>query len=301
MCDPVTALLIIGGGLAADEVFNEGKIRKEVVDFVIDEIIDPILTTVGDVLESAAENPIKTIAQIAAVASGNAWALPLIEGADVAAKGGDIEDVLKATAKAYVMQQVGTYVGEAAGTYAGEYVAGSPEAFQAAQEAAKAGTSSAAVVTANIIGSAAGSAAVAVVSGQDPLKAFVTGGVGAAVPAVLGQVSGFKQLPGAAQRVISSAVSAQLSGGNVTAAMVSSAIAASGIVTDAFNSFDPTGKKLDNTQRAILTDVLMGTATAAITGGSPANVISAAMMKAGSKALGDMATDTLKQATTATL
>ena len=282
------------------EIFEEVVVKPiaKVADWVIDKVIDPIMTTVSNVIEAALDNPIKTIAQIAAIATGNAWALPLIEGADVAVKGGDLGDVLEATAKAYVMQEVGSYVGEAAGSYAGEAVAGSPEAFKAAQIAAKAGTSSAATIAATVVGSAAGAAAVAVVSGQDPVKAFLTGGLGAAMPAILGNVTGFKELPGTAQRVISSAVATQLSGGNVTAAVIGSAIAASGIVTDALKSFDPDGTKLDNTQRSILTDVLMGTATAALTGGSPTNVISAALMKAGSKALGEMATNAFKTSTT---
>jgi len=269
------------------------KPLAKAADWVIDKVIDPVLTTVGNVIEAALDNPLKTIAQIAAVATGNAWALPLIEGADVAIKGGDLGDVLEATAKAYVMQEVGSYVGKAAGAAAGDYAGTLEYADDAARVAGQ-------KLATEVVGAAAGSAAVAVVTGQDPVKAFVSGGLGAAVPAVLGKVDGFTSLPGSAQRVISSAVSAQLSGGNVTAAIVNSAIAASGIVTDALKSFDPDGTKLDNTQRAILTDVLMGTATAAITGGNPANVVSAAMMKAGSKALGDMATSAFKSATAST-
>ena len=270
-----------------------GDAVEDVGDFLIDEIIDPVLNTVGNVIEAALDNPVKTIAQIAAVATGNAWALPLIEGADVAAKGGDLGDVLESTAKAYVMQQVGSYVGKAAGAAAGDYAGTLEYADDAARVAGQ-------KLATEVVGSAAGRAAVAVVSGQDPVKAFLSGGLGAAVPAVLGKVTGFTSLPNAAQRVISSAVSTQLSGGNVTAAVINSAIAASGIVTDALKSFDPDGTKLDSTQRAILTDVLMGTATAAITGGNPSKVIQAAMMKAGSKALGDMTTGAFKSATAST-
>ena len=266
---------------------------EDVADFLIDEIIDPVLNTVGNVIEAALDNPVKTIAQIAAVATGNAWALPLIEGADVAAKGGDLGDVLESTAKAYVMQQVGSYVGKAAGAAAGDYAGTLEYADDAARVAGQ-------KLATEVVGSAAGRAAVAVVTGQDPVKAFIAGGVGAAVPAVLGKVDLFKTLPDSSQRVIASAVSAQLSGGNVTAAVINSAIAASGIVTDALKSFDPDGTKLDSTQRAILTDVLMGTATAAITGGNPSKVIQAAMMKAGSQALGKMATDAFKSTTAST-
>lgn len=258
----------------------------DVFEWVIDEVIDPVMTVVTNVIEAAIDNPIKTIAQIAAIATGNTWALPLIEGADVAAKGGDIGDVLEATAKAYVVQKFSSYVGKAAGTQAGSM-------------ATDAGASATTVqIAENIVDKATSSATVAVITGQDPVKAFVTGGLGAAMPVILGNVTGFKELPGSAQRVISAAVSTKLSGGNVTAAIINSTIAASGIVTDALKSFDPDGTKLDNTQRSILTDVLMGTATAALTNGSPTNIISSALLKAGSKALGDMATNAFKTATT---
>lgn len=278
MCNPVDEITTLFEDI--------GDALGDAADWVIDEVIDPVTTTVGNVIQAALDNPIKTIAQVAAVATGNAWALPLIEGADVAAKGGNIGDVLAATAKAYVIQEVGSYAKAGAGSAAGS-------------AATQAGMSTAsAALAAEVIGSAASAASVAVVSGQDPAKAFVTGGLGAAVPAVLGKVDTFKGLPPSAQRVISAAVAAQLSGGNVTTAIINSAIASTDIVSKALKSFDPDGTKLDNTQRAILTDVLMGTASAALTGGSPANVVSAAMMKAGSKALGDMATDAFKTATT---
>ena len=68
---------------------------------------------VGDVLWAMREDPIKAILQVAAVATNNAWALPLIEAGDVALDGGSLEDSLKAAAKAYVAQQVGSYVGKA--------------------------------------------------------------------------------------------------------------------------------------------------------------------------------------------
>ena len=252
----------------ADAVFDAA-------DWAIDKIIDPVIKTVGTVIESALDNPLKTIAQIAAVATGNAWALPLVEGADVAINGGDIGDVLLATAKAYVAQEVGDYVGKAA-----------------TGAAAKATNSA---LAGKIIGQGASAASVAIVTGQDPLKAFVSGGVGAATGAVLGKVNE----PPTVQAGIQSAITAKLTGKPVDVAVIGSVIKASGIVTDAIKSFDPDGRKLDDTQRAVLTDVLMGTATAALTGGNASNVIQAAMTKAGTKALGDMASGAFKSATAA--
>ena len=261
----------------ADAVFDAA-------DWAIDKIIDPVIKTVGTVIESALDNPLKTIAQIAAVATGNAWALPLVEGADVAINGGDIGDVLLATAKAYVAQEVGDYVGKAA-----------------TGAAAKATNSA---LAGKIIGQGASAASVAIVTGQDPLKAFVSGGVGAATGAVLGKVNeatggNFSKLPPTVQAGIQSAITAKLTGKPVDVAVIGSVIKASGIVTDAIKSFDPDGRKLDDTQRAVLTDVLMGTATAALTGGNASNVIQAAMTKAGTKALGDMASGAFKSATAA--
>ena len=82
-------------------------------DFVVDDVADPILDTVTAVIK---DDPVKAIAQITAVATGQTWALPLIEGADVAQNGGDVGDVLEAAAKVYVAQQVGSMAGEYAGT-----------------------------------------------------------------------------------------------------------------------------------------------------------------------------------------
>ena len=262
------------------------KPLAKAADWVIDKVIDPVMSTVSSVIQAALDDPLKTIAQVAAVATGNAWMLPLIEGTAVAAKGGSVEDVLKATATAYVAQTVGSYVGGAANT-----------AVAKATDSALAG---------QIFGSGAGAAAVAVATNQDPVKAFISGGVGAATGAVLGKVDEmtggkFTNLPKTAQAAIQSAVTAQITNNpNPSAAIMGSIISASGIVTDAIKSFDPDGTKLDNTQRTLLTDVLMGTATAALTGGKASSVVQAAMMKAGSKALGDMATDSFKKATTAT-
>jgi len=199
----------------------------DVVDWAVDEIVEPVVDTVSNVIEAALDDPIKTIAQIAAVASGQAWMLPLIEGADVAIAGGDLGDVLESTAKAYVMQQVGTYAGKAAGAYGAEIGAGidygtsgQQAAMLAAQEA---GMGTASSIAGSVLGSAAGNAAVAVVAGRDPLQAFLTGGANAGTSAVLGKISNFGNFANdnkVAANVISSAVLAQLSGGNVGASMI---------------------------------------------------------------------------------
>jgi hypothetical protein len=295
--------------VAADVVFNEGKITKavggavvDVLDFVVDEIIDPVVSFASNVIDSVLDDPIKAIAQVAAIATGNAWALPLIEGADVAIAGGDIGDVLKAVAVSYVAQNVGSYVGKTvSGAVSNTATAASYGVTAGSQQAAmlaaqEAGMQTASQIAGRVIGAGAASSAVAVVTGRDPVQAFLTGGVGAAVPAVLGQVDGFTKLPPSAQQVISQAVTTQLAGGNVTTAVIGSAIQASGIVTDIINKFDPDGTKMTDAQRAIAADVLMGSTTAALSGGNVPAAIQAALIKNGSKALGDMITDGFKSA-----
>tara|TARA_R100000234_G_scaffold70086_1_gene43051 strand:+ start:5661 stop:10994 length:5334 start_codon:yes stop_codon:yes gene_type:complete len=145
-----------------------GDVIDDVSDWVVEEIVDPVVDAVDDVVAAVEDDPIKAIATVAAYATGNAWAIPIIEGVDVAQNGGDIGDILEASAKAYVAQQAGSY----AGKYAGE-----------AAVAAGSGQTAA-----TILGTASGQAASAVVLGQDPAKAFLTGGLKAGIEAGLGYI-----------------------------------------------------------------------------------------------------------------
>ena len=145
-----------------------GDTISDVGDWVVDELVDPVVDAVDDVIDAVEDDPIKAIATVAAYATGNAWAIPIIEGVDVAQNGGDIGDILEASAKAYVAQQAGSY----AGKYAGE-------------AAVAAGTGETA---ATILGTASGQAASAAVLGQDPVQAFITGGLKASIEAGLGYI-----------------------------------------------------------------------------------------------------------------
>ena len=282
---------------AGDVISGVGKAVVNTVEFVVDKIIEPVFDVVTNVIDAAVNDPVKTILQIAAIATGNTWALPLIEAADVAIAGGSVEDVLKAAAISYVATEVGSYAGKTAANTAAAIQYGVPVGSEAAATLAamEAGTRTASTIAGHIIGSGTAATTVAVATGQDPVKAFITGGVGAAVPAVLGQVPGFTTLPPSAQQVISQAVSTQLVGGNVTTAVIGSVIQATGIVTDILKNFDP-NKTMTDSQRAIVTDILMGSATAALAGGNVNAAIQAAMIKNGSKALGSLLSDGFKQA-----
>ena len=154
--------------IVEDAIEWVGDSISDVGDWVVDQLVEPVIDAVDDVIDAVEDDPVKAIATVAAYATGNAWAIPVIEGVDVAQNGGDIGDILEASAKAYVAQQAGTY----AGKYAGEV-------------AVAAGTGETA---ATILGTASGQAASAVVLGQDPVKAFLTGGLKASIEAGLGYI-----------------------------------------------------------------------------------------------------------------
>ena len=265
---------------------NPINVISSAVDFVLDEIVDPVVNIVGNVIDSALDDPIKTIAQVAAIATGNTWALPLIEGADVAIAGGDLGDVLEATAKAYVAKEIGSAVGSKVGNSIYANQAGVQAGVQTANEA----------IAAEVIGRASGSAAAAVVSGRDPMQAFVTGGVSAGVPAVLGQVDGFTDLPPSAQRAISSAVTAKALGRDIDATAIASMVAATELTTRTLKAYDPDGTKLTNAERALAADMLYATTSAAIQGGNVSEAIQKQLIKAGTKELAEMAKSGFKGA-----
>ena len=87
----------------SDVISWVGDTVADAGDWVVDEIVSPVVDAVDDVIAAVKDDPLKAIAT--AIASYYApWAIPLIEGADVAQNGGDIGDILEATAKAYVGQ-----------------------------------------------------------------------------------------------------------------------------------------------------------------------------------------------------
>ena len=151
-------------------------VTEDAIDWAVDEIVDPVVDMGQDILEAAGEDPLKTIATIAAIATGNAWMVPLIDGAAVLADGGDLEDAAKAAAISYVASAAGSAVGTAASATATEALGASVSASTAA-------------TVSNIVKAGTKSATTALVYGQDPLKAFVTGGANAFVAASLGKIS----------------------------------------------------------------------------------------------------------------
>ena len=266
----------------------KNKIIKPIVgaiDFVIDKIIEPVVETAGNIIDSALDDPIKTIAMAVAYVYAP-HLIPLIEGVAVAADGGDLGDILEATAKAYVVQEIGSRVATSVSGSVTANQAGVAAGVQTANEA----------IVANVIGRATGSAAVAVVTKQDPLKAFIAGGVSAGVPALLGKVDGFTKLPKSAQQAISQAVTAKALGRKIDATAIAGMVAATEITTRVMEAYDPKGTKLTATEHAFAADMLMATTSAAIQGGDVSKAIQTQLIKAGTKQLGKMVESGFKDA-----
>lgn len=102
------------GGAVVDAV-------GDVVDVAVD-VVEDVADAVGDTVEAALDDPIRTIATIAAIAAAPATGgaslnfIPAINAASTLANGGDFDDALKSAAISYVAQQAGAYVGDTLGT-----------------------------------------------------------------------------------------------------------------------------------------------------------------------------------------
>ncbi len=117
-----------------------GDAVESVVDFAVDEILEPVIDMASGVVKGMLDDPLTTIAMIAAsVTPGMQWAVPLIAGASTAIQGGDIGDIALAVASSYVGSKVGPIVGETIGAEIGSAV-GSEVVGRIAGEAAAGAT-----------------------------------------------------------------------------------------------------------------------------------------------------------------
>ena len=175
---------------------------EDVLDFAVEQIVEPVADVVTQTIEQAIEDPIGTIAIAASIAFPPM--APLIMGANTIAHGGSLEDALLSAGTAYVGGQVAQGVGSAVGSAATE----------AGLEAA----------TAKTFGNIAGNVASTTVRGGDPLMALVSGGVGAGVNELTGQIEGFDELPASAQRAVKTVMASELLGRDPTNALVNQAL-----------------------------------------------------------------------------
>lgn len=181
---------------------------------------------VEDVVEVILDDPVKAIAQATAYVYAP-WAIPIIEGVDIAQNGGDLNDVVEGMAKVYVAKTVGTYTGE----YVGSQVAAGTEAAGYSATAAE--------ISGKILGTGTANATAAVVLGQDPVEAFTLGGIGAGVGAGLGQIEGYADLEPYQQTAISTGLTVALSGQDVTPELITASIIQAQATTDIIKVLQP--------------------------------------------------------------
>jgi hypothetical protein len=86
----------------------------------VGDFVENTLSSVVDVAENqiqeVLDDPVKAAAKAAAIYTGNAWALPVIEGVDTVQEGGSVEEGLISAGKAYASQQIGAELGSQLGS-----------------------------------------------------------------------------------------------------------------------------------------------------------------------------------------
>tara|TARA_R110000822_G_scaffold51702_12_gene134388 strand:- start:5971 stop:11214 length:5244 start_codon:yes stop_codon:yes gene_type:complete len=248
----------------------------DVFNWVIDEIVAPVGRAVGNVLEYAVNNPIESIAKLLALSiPGMQWTIPLIDGAFAIAKGASLGSVLQTVAMSYIAQNVGREVGKAAAGFASDAVGAGLNA--GVKIALTAG-----------IDRAANQATQAIIYGTDPLKAFVTGGLSAAVAAGLGQLSELadweefeildpnsevgayinKALPNTTKNMIGAALYAQLEGKEITPELMAGALTRGLITSELVKKFIGDDPNVSEQTINIVTAGFQQTAALMLSGGT---------------------------------
>lgn len=280
----IAGAVLIGAGAAA-----VGEVTG-VNDWVADNVTDPVLDFAGDFVDGLMDDPIATVAKVAAIATGNTWAIPLIDGANVAVNGGDIGDVFKAVAVSYVAQTVGAEVGDYASEAISESVGNA--------------------VVADVLTEGVKGTVNSIIYGKDPLEGFITGSVGSALDKGMGYLSektGIKlttsdanvtgiepefdfEVPPIVADTIKGTLANALAGQDPQMAF-GNALASSVITLDAVKNVLADGDiELNNTQLGVLTQSIQAVAGTAIGGGSgelAASRVQAILSGTGAKALAD--------------
>ena len=91
------------GGFVGDAVSAVGSAVEDVGQFAGDVVENQVQEIVND--------PAKAAVKVALIASGNAWALPIVEGVDTIEEGGTLEEGLLSAGKSYAGQQIGAELG----------------------------------------------------------------------------------------------------------------------------------------------------------------------------------------------
>jgi hypothetical protein len=249
-----------------------GEAIGDVLDFAVEEIIEPVFEFVGDTVKALMDDPLTTIAKIVAIATGNAWAIPLIDGASTAANGGNFGDVMKSVAISYVAGklggELGDWAGEAAGNALGEGVSASTRELVAT------------MVSQGTVG-----ATTAILYGEDPFEAFARGGISAAVSAAMGKIGekiGFEStvtdpvtgktttrtIPNVVQNMISTALAAELTGQEITPELMAGALTRGLITAELVRGYIDKDQSMGDREIGYVTAAIQRTTAIALSGGS---------------------------------
>ena len=103
------------GGFVGDAVSAVGSAVEDVGQFAGDVVENQVQEIVND--------PAKAAVKVALISTGNAWALPIVEGVDTIEEGGTLEEGLISGGKAYAGQQIGAELGSqfGGGEFGGEF------------------------------------------------------------------------------------------------------------------------------------------------------------------------------------
>ena len=107
-----------GGGGGIPIISDIGSALEDVGQ-AVGGAVEDVGQFADDVVESQvqeiADDPAKAAVKVALIASGNAWALPIVEGVDTYEEGGTLEEALVSGGKAYAQQQIGAELGSQLG------------------------------------------------------------------------------------------------------------------------------------------------------------------------------------------
>ena len=283
-----------------------GDAVEDVYDFVVDDILSPVVDAVGGVIEGMLDDPLTTVAIIAAVATGQAWAIPLIQGASVGIQGGSLEDVAITVAAAYAGNYAGGVASRAVGGIAGPGIGGQIAAGAASGatraavsaairgedilEAAKGGAISGALsagiaVGTAELGGATESAQPIDIDGISTDWAETAGGVSTQLSDL---VEGFNELPQIVQDMATSAATATITSlvttGEVDPNVVAGALANSALqATVVAGAIDATG--MSDMQAALVSAAVGNVVRTAYTGADPYAAYQAAIGEVGQQEL----------------
>lgn len=161
------------GDAIGDAVETIGDVAEDIVDTVVD-VVEDVGKTLEKTVQAALDDPIRTIATIAAVASGQVQLIPYINAGATLARGGSFEDALKSYAVSTIAQGVGSYVGDQLGT-ALEYGTdlGSAQTAMLAQQSGDLIGNTLGGTIGSAVGAGAAGATAAALTGGDAEQAFL--------------------------------------------------------------------------------------------------------------------------------